>query len=65
MHVPPLLVSFKTIWKKYSDVWTVNKENYIAELGAQNPTLKNYEVELKKYRKIEADLIEEKKLIYE
>ena len=54
------LISFKTIWKKYSDVWTVNKENYIAELGAQNPTLKNYEVELKKYRKIEADLIEEK-----
>ena len=54
------LVQFKSIWKKYSELWTLNKDNYIFELADSNPKLKEYERELFKYKKIEAQLVTEK-----
>ena len=56
------LVQFKAIWKKYSEIWTTNKDEYIFNLAESNPKLKDYEVELFKYKRIEAELDREKEL---
>ena len=46
------LTQFKSIWKKYSEVWTVDKEQFIEEMGERIPKLKEYEQELNKYKRI-------------
>ena len=54
------LDQFKSIWKSYEHIWTVNKEQKIADLVNKNPKLRVFEKELKKYQKIEKKLMEEK-----
>ena len=54
------LVQFKAIWRKYSEIWTTNKDQYIFELAESNPKLKEYERELFKYKRIEAEMSREK-----
>ena len=54
------LSQFKAIWKKYSELWTTNKDEYIITLAESSPKLKDYENELFKYKKIESELSDEK-----
>ena len=46
------LTQFKAIWKKYSEVWMIDRDEYIEEMGSRKPKSKEYEQELNKYRRI-------------
>ena len=51
---------FRTIWKKYSEVWTIDREDYIVKMNERNPCLKEYEEALHKYKKIAEEVQLEK-----
>ena len=53
------LTSFKVLWKKYSELWTVDRAVHIAKLEAENPALKDYEDMLEKYKSIGLQLNKE------
>ena len=54
------LSHFQSIWKKYSDLWNIEREEYIAEMGKTKPRLKNYEEELHKHKMTKSQLSTEK-----
>ena len=54
------LAGFKSIWEKYSEIWTIDREDYIEEMEEGKPSLKDYEDKLQKYKKIDANLRQEK-----
>ena len=53
------LATFKTIWLKYSSLWTVDRDNYIIGMEEEQPSLREYEEVLKKYKTIKEELQEE------
>lgn len=54
------LGQFKSVWKKYSEIWTTNKDQYILDMAENNPKLKEYEKELFRYKRIEAEMLRER-----
>ena len=54
------LTSFKSIWQNYSELWTIDRDDYIETMEKEKPSLKDYEDKLQKYKKIESNLVKEK-----
>ena len=51
---------FQSIWEKYSEIWTVDREEFIADMSKSKPKLKHYEEELHKYKMTKSQLSTEK-----
>merc|ERR1712155_388797 len=54
------LSNFQSVWDKYSEIWTVDREEYISDMSKSKPKLKHYEEELHKYKMIKSQLATEK-----
>ena len=44
------LSQFQMIWERYSEIWTVDREEYVDGLARKKPRLKDFEEELHRYR---------------
>ena len=54
------LSHFQSIWDKYSEIWTIDREESIADMSKTKPKLKHYEEELHKYKMVKSQLTTEK-----
>ena len=54
------LTQFQTIWERYSEVWTYDREDYVEDLAKKKPRLKDYEEELHKFKMTKSQLSTEK-----
>ena len=54
------LSNFQSVWDKYSEIWTVDREEFISDMSKSKPKLKHYEEELHKYKMIKSQLATEK-----
>ena len=50
----------QSIWERYSEVWTLDREEYVDELARKKPKLKDFEEELYKYKMTTSQLSTEK-----
>ena len=55
------LTDFNKRWQKYSDVWTIDMEEWLNDFITAKPDIYDFENELKKYNLIEAELEAEKR----
>ena len=53
------LSTFKSSWLKFSQLWTIDRDEYIIGMEEEKPNLREYEEVLQKYRNIETKLQEE------
>ena len=44
------LSQFQMIWERYSEMWTVDREEYVDGLARKKPRLKDFEEDLHRYR---------------
>jgi hypothetical protein len=44
------LSQFQMIWERYSEIWTVDREEYVDSLARKKPRLKDFEEELHRQR---------------
>ena len=50
------LGGFRDLWKKYSEIWTMDKNEFIQNMEEEEPTLRRYEDILQKYTTIAKNL---------
>ena len=46
------LGTFKNSWMKFSELWTIDRGNFIKEMEEKKPSLREYEEVLDKYKSI-------------
>ena len=54
------LSHFQSIWERYSEVWTYDREEYVDGLAKKKPKLKDFEEELHKFKMTKSQLSTEK-----
>ena len=54
------LTAFQSIWQRYSEVWTYDREEYVDEIARKKPKLKDFEEELHKFKMTKSQLSTEK-----
>ena len=53
------LSNFKSSWKKFSQLWTIDRKDFIAKMEEEAPSLREYEEVLQKYKEIKVILNQE------
>ena len=55
------LVNYGMRWKKYKELWDIDREEFLHDFLKQKPSIYDFENELKKYNLIEAEVAQEPK----
>jgi hypothetical protein len=53
------LSQFQMIWERYSEIWTVDREEYVDSLARKKPRLKDFEEELHRQGILDLGILKE------